>query len=105
MKFLIQQAKYLRSIGGNVLMALIFVSALSVFSISSALADHDNGHGKGKGRGDYHHKGHGRHGGDRDDYRYRQPYSYARPVYVPPPVYYRPIPSPGINLIFPINLR
>lgn len=36
---------------------------------------------------------------------YRPPYYYAKPVYVPPPVYYQPWQSPGINLIFPLDLR
>jgi hypothetical protein len=33
------------------------------------------------------------------------PYGYAQPVYVPPPVYYPPQPSPGISLFVPLNLR
>lgn len=36
---------------------------------------------------------------------YRAPYSYAQPVYVPPPVYYEPPRSPGISLFFPLDLR
>ncbi len=47
--------------------------------------------------------------GDRSGYRYRpqyqQPYSYAQPLYVPPPVYYEPRQSPGITFFFPLDLR
>ena len=44
---------------------------------------------------------------DRRHFRpdYRAPYSYAQPVYVPPPVYYEPQRSPGISLFFPLDLR
>jgi len=43
-----------------------------------------------------------RHDMRRDD---RGTYSYAQPVYVPPPVYYEPPRSPGISLFFPLELR
>lgn len=91
---------------------------LTVFSISSALADRDDHewgergehhgwHGGGyngwRGGGGY---GYGRYGyGYPQPYGYVQPYGYAQPLYAPPPVYYPPQPSPGINLIFPLNFR
>ena len=114
MKTLIQKTRYF---GSKVVIGLIFASAISLLSISSAHADHDNGHGWGN-RGDDHghqewrgdrghqewrggHNGYG-YGGYRPRYQY--PYNYAQPVYVPPPVYYPPQQSPGISLFFPLNL-
>ncbi|ESS73044.1 hypothetical protein MGMO_37c00050 [Methyloglobulus morosus KoM1] len=103
----------------KVLIVLAVASAISVLSISSALADHGNGHG----RGNRHNNHGGNQGwrGDHDGYRYqpgyrqqpygygygnRQPYyNYAQPVYVPPPVYYGPMQSPGVSLFFPLNIR
>jgi hypothetical protein len=101
MKTLIQKTKLFRLIGNKVVMALILVPAISVLSLSSALADRDGEH-------------HGR--GDHDGYRYQreyqqpygyqrgyqQPYVYVQPVYVPPPVYYVPQQPPGISLVFPL---
>ena len=110
MKMLIQKTEYVRSINSKVFMALIFASAISVLSISSALADRDDEHG---GRGHYHGHGYQReyqqpYGyGNRQPYGYpqgyQQPYAYMQPVYVPPPVYYVPQQPPGISLVFPLN--
>lgn len=123
MKSLIQQVRSVSSTGNRVVMTLIFASAISIFSMSSALADHDDGHGRGnqhegfgRGQGNRHDGyGHREWHGDRDDYGYRpgygyrpiyqQPYIYAQPVFVPPPVYYPPQQSPGISLFFPLNIR
>jgi len=113
METLIQKTRYFRTTGSKVVIRLIFASAISVLSISSAFADRDNGHGLGN-RGD--NRGHQEWRGDHDDdgygyrrgeYRpgYQQPYTYAQPVYVPPPVYYAPQQSPGISLFFPLKLR
>jgi hypothetical protein len=110
MKSLIWQARYLRSTSSKIVMALTFVSVIGVLSISPAFADH----GHGEWRGNYYGYGyrHGYYGhrkwhGDYDDYgyrpRYRQPYIYAQPVYVPPPVYPVPLQSPGITIFFPLN--
>lgn len=69
MKSLIQQASAFSSTGSKVVLALIFTSAISVFSISSALAEHDNGHhGRGKWRGNY---GHQKGPDNRDNFLYR----------------------------------
>ena len=107
MKTLIQKTRYFRLIGSKLVIGLIFASAISVLSISSALADHGNGHGRGN-RGDDH--GHQEWRGEHNGYvgyrpRYQYPYNYAQPVYVPPPVYYPPQQSPGISLFFPLNPR
>jgi len=113
MKSLIQQARHFRLIGRKAVMALAFASAISSLSILPALADNDDGYGRGDRHGD--HGDHGqrdRHGdngrrewrGDREGYGY--PYTYAQPVYVPPPVYYEPRrESSGISIFFPIDLR
>ena len=109
MKTLIQKTRFFRLIGSKVVIGLILASAISVLSISSALADHDNGHGGGN-RGNNH--GHQKWRGDHDGYGhggyrpgYQQPYTYSQPVYVPPPVYYPPQQSPGISLFFPLNIH
>ena len=97
---LIQKTEYVRSINSKVFMALIFASAISVLSISSALADRDDEHG---GRG--HHHGHEYQREYQQPYGYgnRQPYASVQPVYIPPPVYYVPQQPPGISLVFPLN--
>jgi len=88
---------------------LAFASAISVLSISPVLAD--NGHGRGNGNShNRNHNDHDRRRGYQQPYGYyrsgrRQIYTYAQPVYVPPPVYYRPLQAPGVNLFFPLNLR
>jgi len=84
-------------------MALALATAISGLSIAPALADRDNEHNRGK-----HSQREWR--GDRDGYdgyrnEHRRPYSYAEPVYVPPPVYYEPRQSPGISFFFPLDLR
>lgn len=46
--------------------------------------------------------------GDRNDRRrYDQEHywRYQQPVYAPPPVQYAPEPSPGINLVLPLEIR
>lgn len=124
MKNLIHQTRRFSSVCSKVVIALTFISTISVLCMSSAYADH--GHGRGNGRG--HHDNHYDHDDDHDGYGYRQgyqqpfgykygsrqpygyrygyrqPYSYAQPVYVPPPVYYGPMQSPGVSLFFPLNL-
>ena len=93
-------------------MALAVASVMGSMAITPAFADNDhraNNHGQV-------HRDNGRHGderrGDRDyrEYRYdrrgyQQSYYYSQPVYAPPPVYYDPQPSAGINLVFPLNFR
>ena len=111
MKTSIQKTRHFKSIGNKVIIGLIFASALGVSSLSPALADHGNGHGNGHGWGNRGgNRGHQEWRGDRDGYGgyrpiYRQPYTFAQPVYVPPPVYYPPQQSPGISLFFPLNLH
>ena len=127
MKTLIQKTRYFRLIGSKVVIGLIFASAISVLSISSALADRDHdggghwgdhhgwhgdrdGWGGGRGYGNGYGYGYGGRGGYGNGYGgyqpgYPQPYGYAQPVYIPPPVYYPPQQSPGISLFFPLNPR
>jgi len=95
-----------------------FAALISSLSISSAFADNDDGHGRDHDNGRHGNRGQQEWRGDRDqhDWRsdrernkhareYRHPYTYAQPVYVPPPVYYEPQQSPGISLFFPLDLR
>ena len=102
----IQQARYFRSTGCKVLMALALASAISGLAISPALADNNDGHDQGNRHG---HQGQREWRGDHegyDGYRSEQgPYIYEQPVYAPPPVYYEPRPSPGISFFFPLDIR
>ena len=111
MKSSIEQAGVFRLTASKVVMALAFASVISGLSISPAFADRDGGNGRGR-NGDRHEwRGdHREWRGDRDGYNgyrpeYRRPYSYAQPVYAPPPVYYAPRQSPGISLFLPLDLR
>ncbi len=89
--------------------AVVFITLASVLISVPMLGWTQNNHGPdgenrahGHERNQHydHHRGH-RHE-DRPGY---YPYMYAQPVYVPPPVYYPPMPSPGISLFFPIEMR
>ena len=113
MKSSIRQAKYFRSTGLKVVVALAFASLISGLSISPALADNDDGHKRGNRQGNHSQR---EWHGDRDGYGYGNrgnrgnrdygyPYNYAQPVYVPPPVYYEPRQSSGISIFFPLDLR
>ncbi|MDB5991878.1 MAG: hypothetical protein JWQ10_3281 [Herbaspirillum sp.] len=106
MKSSIPQTNYFRPSARKLAMALalVFASLIGGFSISPALA-RDDGHDRGGRYGD--HGDRGNHGdrGDRGRPEYRRGYRYERPVYVPPPVYYEPRQSPGINLFIPLDLR
>ncbi|GEM_PF-656122 len=133
MKALLHKSRYFESTGSNVMIRLIVASAISVLSLSPAFADRDDGYGGGYRDGDRghqewhgneggyrggdhdHQEWHGNGGGYRDGDRghqewhgygyggYPQPYGYAQPVRVPPPVYYSPQQSPGITLVLPLN--
>ena len=79
-------------------MALVVASMIGGISVAPAFAkDNDRGHQE---RGRHEARGHDRGRGPRGGY-------YEQPVYAPPPVVYAPAPyqSPGISLVFPINIR
>ena len=86
---------------GSILPALSkVVAALAVAAMIGGMAmtpAHADGKGRGHDKG--WHKGHSR------EYRpvYRE--YYSAPVYVPAPVYYYPVQSPGISLFIPLHLR
>jgi len=96
----------------SLLLTLLLGAGLTSLAPGVACADNDNHRGRG-------HEQRGRNHGDGDRHRqwrgedrgyvyrpyYPQPYLYAQPVYVPPPVYYAPRQSPGISLFFPLDLR
>lgn len=90
------EIRFFRSTAGKAAITLAIAAAISVLSMSPALAEHGRGdHGRG---GWHEHRGwHGGYGG--------YGYNYAQPVYAPPPVYYPPQPSPGVSVLFPLNLR
>jgi hypothetical protein len=99
------QTRHGKSIISWPVLALAFALVISAMAMAPALADdHDNRQGNwnnGRGNGGYHGERHGYHG-ERHGYR---PGYYGQPIYAPPPVYYPPVPSPGINLVFPIHIR
>jgi len=123
METLILKTRPVRSIGTQFVSGLLIALALGLLPVSSAFADRDDWgdrdggwrHGdrdRGGWRGDDDHDEWRRRGGYGNGYgyggyqpAYPQPYGYAQPVYVPPPVYYVPQQSPGINLVFPLNFR
>jgi hypothetical protein len=90
----LKPAKNRRTVTMALLAAAVFAACASV----PALADNDHGHDN---RGDRDSRGH-----DRDHDHDRRSAHYQRyPVYAPPPAYYRREPSPGISLVFPIDIR
>ena len=114
MKTSTHQARDFWSISRKALGLIALASAITGLTASPALADRDDNHGQGNRQGNRHgnqgQRGwHGDRDGNRHGYGYRpmyqQPYSYAQPVYVPPPVYYEPRQSPGVSLFFPLDLR
>jgi hypothetical protein len=83
---------------GTVTSALLAAALFAACAWSPAFADNDHDRDN---RGDHGNRGHDR-GHDHD----RRPAHYQRyPVYVPPPAYYRREPSPGISLVFPLDIR
>ena len=110
MKFSIRQAKYVKSTSLKVLMVLGIVSLINGLSISPAFADRNEDRGRGEQHSDRGDRGDQRAQRDHREgrghrYEHGRGYGYEEPVYVPPPVYYEPRPSPGINLFFPLDLR
>jgi hypothetical protein len=88
-------------------MALVLATTLGGLSLTPALAARNDGDGR-----DSRHDNRDRRQWQSDhrgkfvyQRQYRQPYNYAQPVYVPPPVYYEPQQSPGITLFFPLDFR
>jgi hypothetical protein len=95
MKVSIRRSGSFSAISRKAVVAIALTAAIGSLSVSSALADERD-----------HHDDHNRHERrDRHDDHDRRPYGYARPVYVPPPVYSQPRQSPGISLFLPFNLR
>ncbi len=78
---------------------------MGLFAVASLLplAAQADDHGRGHDRD--HDRGHGRY--EHREYRrdYRRDWRQPDVVYAPPPVVYRPDPSPGISLFFPIDIR
>ena len=90
------------SIVGKILMAIIFASVIGGLSAGPALSDNDLGQ-RAKATRQARQSPLAR-AIAREVYR---PYRYApEPIYAPPPVFYAPEPSPGINIFFPpIRIR
>ncbi len=111
MKSSMQQTSYISSTGRKVLLALAFAILTGSLTISSAFADRNDNQDGGDWHGGYSHnesRDHREGHGHRNEHRWHDSYeqrSYERPVYVPPPVYYEPRQSSGINFFFPFDLH
>lgn len=82
--------------------ALVLAMAFGALAATPVLARDENGHGD-RDRGG-HDRGHRDRGHDHDRGGFGVGV-YADPVYVPPPVYYDPQPSPGISIALPLNIH
>jgi hypothetical protein len=113
MKSSILRSSWFETTGRKVALALVLVTTLGSLSLSPALAARDDGDRRDNRDGRNGRQDNRDHRQWQSDHRgnfvyqqrYRHPYNYAQPVYVPPPVYYEPQQSPGINLFFPLDLR
>jgi hypothetical protein len=106
--------KKFSSMGGKIVMAIVFASAIGGIYIASAFGQGYNDRRGYNTQGQYQQQGRYQQG--RYEYgqyvyvhgrRVYQPrtYYHPQPVYAPPPVAYYPAPSPGISLVFPIIIR
>ncbi len=104
MKTLIPKTMYFRPIVNRILIGLILGTAISVSTSTLAFADRDYGQGRFNRGGEHYQQWRGGYG---NNYGYGGGYRpiYRQPVYVPPPVYFPPSQSPGINLFLPFNLH
>lgn len=125
METLILKTRFIKSTGKKIALGLMLASTLCLLPVAAVHAERDDFGGRDAGGFRGGERDGGFHGGDREDWRrrerygngyggygggYRLPvapqgYGYAQPVYVPPPVQYMPPPSPGINLVVPLNFR
>jgi len=80
-----------RSAFPGIALAVAVAAVVSILPLSQALADNDGRHGNDS---------RGRRGPPPRMSRY-----HHYPVYAPPPVYYPRDDSPGIRLIFPIDIH
>jgi len=98
-----------KSIVGKIMMGLALVALIGSVDAAPVMA-RDNDHRGGARQGNQHYESRGRgHGHDRGYYRggrWYPSYGYIEPVYVPPPVYYAPVPAPGVSIFLPtIHIR
>jgi hypothetical protein len=91
-----QPTRKARPILGKLVLALVCATALGGTAATPAFARDDHRNDR---------RDNGRHDGHDRNWR-GNGYGYRpQPVYVPPPVYYAPQPSPGISLFLPLNIR
>lgn len=102
------RARIFSSTVDKIVMALICASMIGGTFISPAFGeDHDRREGYNeRGRSEHGQFERGRHKKSRREY-HPPPRYYPAPVYAPPPVVYDPAPyqSPGISIVFPIEIR
>jgi len=113
MKTLRTQPNHFKQITSWLMRAFVFTGVINALAMAPSIAD-DHGNHYGWGHG-WHGERYG-HYGEWSDWHgerhgYRPPYGYWIPqqptpyIYAPPPVYYPPYPSPGINLVFSLHIR
>jgi hypothetical protein len=83
----------------NTARTLIAVAATALISASAIAPAYADEHWR------RHHEREWREEQARRDYEWRIHHGYAPYYASPPPVVYAPAPSPGINLIVPLNIR
>lgn len=108
MKSLIMQIKCCNPGGRQFLITLVLAALIGSLGVSPKIAAADDGHDQRGGRynGNAQHDGRGYHGDRGYRREYRRPDRFEqRAYYAPPPVYYAPPQSPGINLFFPLDFR
>jgi hypothetical protein len=111
MKISTSQAMHLRPTTSKIVMVLAVAVMMGGMAVTPARAKDNDNHQRHQAQGL--HKGQYKGEGERERpayrpvYRpvYQEPYRYSQPVYVPPPVYSEPQPSPGISLFFPLDIR
>jgi len=109
MKSTTNQAMHLRPTTSRLVMVLAVAAMMGGMAVTPARAKDNDKHQGHQDQGL--HKGQYKGERERPEYRpvyrpvYQEPYRYSQPVYVPPPVYYEPQPSPGISLFFPLDIR
>jgi Ni/Co efflux regulator RcnB len=113
MKTSTNQARNFRPTISKIVMALAVASVIGGMAITPALGQNNESRARAaqdRGRNSDRNQNDNRNRNDRRDQRayrpaYQHPYRYSQPVYAPPPVYYDPQPSPGISLVFPLDIR
>jgi len=106
MKTMKTRSRFLSSLHGKVVVALIATCGMTGIGMMPAHADGNDKHDEHQDKGNHKDQGHGdKDHGDRDRRGHQEPHYYPQPVYAPPPVYYPSQQSPGITLFVPLDIH